>query len=44
MRKAFTAMHRGLAWLTLAAGGAQFFFAGLGIFGASDLRAHRTTG
>lgn len=44
MRKAITAMHIGLAWVILAAVGAQFFFAGLGIFGASDLRAHRMIG
>ena len=44
MRKAITAMHVGLAWVILAAVGAQFFFAGLGLFGASDLRAHRMTG
>ncbi|MGI8854956.1 MAG: DUF6220 domain-containing protein [Thermomicrobiales bacterium] len=44
MRKAISAMHVGLAWIILAAVGAQFFFAGLGLFGATDLRAHRLTG
>lgn len=44
MRKAITAVYLGLAWVILAAVGAQFFFAGLGLFGASDLRAHRMTG
>ncbi len=37
-------MHTGLAWIILAAVGAQFFFVGLGLFGATDLRAHRLTG
>jgi hypothetical protein len=37
-------MHVGLAWVILVAVGARFFFAGLGLFGATDLRAHRLTG
>lgn len=44
MRNTVSKMHVGLAWVILVAVGAQFFFAGLGLFGASDLRAHRTTG
>ena len=44
MRKAMSALHIGLAWVILVAVGAQFFFAGLGLFGATDLRAHRLTG
>src|SRR5258708_286442 len=44
MRKTIANLHVGLAWVILTAVGAQFFFAGLGLFGASDLRAHRVTG
>src|SRR5258708_3710889 len=44
MRKAITTMHTGLSWVILAAVGAQFFLVGLGLFGATDLRAHRLTG
>ncbi len=44
MKKAISAVHVGLAWIILVAVGAQFFFAGLGLFGATDLRAHRLTG
>src|SRR3954451_15747175 len=44
MRNAVSMVHVGLAWVILVAVGAQFFFAGLGLFGASDLRAHRMTG
>lgn len=44
MRTVFARMHIGLAWVILAAVGAQFFFAGLGIFGAASLQMHQTTG
>lgn len=44
MRKAITTMYAGLAWIILAAVGAQFFLVGLGLFGATDLGAHRLVG
>ncbi|MCA1669945.1 MAG: DUF6220 domain-containing protein [Thermomicrobia bacterium] len=44
MRKAITTMHAGLAWIILAAVGAQFFLVGLGLFGATNLGAHRLVG
>jgi hypothetical protein len=37
-------MHVGLAWVVLAAVVAQFFFAGLGIFGAAGFGMHKMTG
>jgi hypothetical protein len=44
MRNVVSKVHGGLAWIVVAAVVAQFFFAGLGIFGATTLQAHRTTG
>ena len=44
MRKALSRVHVGLAWGSVAAIVAQFFFAGLGIFGASSFAAHQVTG
>jgi hypothetical protein len=44
MKKVMATFFAGLAWIVFAAVVAQFFFAGLGIFGASDLQAHRMTG
>lgn len=44
MRGVVSKIHSGLAWVIFAAVVAQFFFAGLGIFGASNLQLHRTTG
>jgi hypothetical protein len=44
MRTALSKIHVGLAWGTFAAVVAQFFFAGVGIFGASSFEAHRLTG
>lgn len=44
MRNVIAKVHGGLAWIIVAAVVAQFFFAGLGLFGATDLRAHRLTG
>jgi hypothetical protein len=44
MRKVVSGIFAGLAWIVFAAVVAQFFFAGLGIFGASDFRAHRLNG
>jgi hypothetical protein len=44
MRSALFRIHGGLAWGSVAAVVAQFFFAGLGIFGASSFAAHQLTG
>ncbi len=44
MRNILSRMHAGLAWVILAAVVAQFFFAGLGLFGAAGFGAHRLTG
>jgi hypothetical protein len=44
VRKTIGSMHVGLAWVILAAVIAQFFFAGLGIFGAAGFGAHKTVG
>jgi hypothetical protein len=44
MRKTISAMHVGLAWVILATVIAQFFFAGLGIFGATGFGAHKMVG
>jgi len=44
MRNVVSKVHGGLAWVVVAAVVAQFFFAGLGLFGATTLQAHRTTG
>ncbi|MDQ2787453.1 MAG: DUF6220 domain-containing protein [Chloroflexota bacterium] len=44
MRKVASRMHGGLAWVILAAVIAQFFFAGLGVFGAAGFGAHKMTG
>jgi len=44
MRKVVARVHRGLAWMILAAVIAQFFLAGLGIFGAAGFDAHMMTG
>ncbi len=44
MRDQFARVHIGLAWVILAAVCAQFFFAGLGVFGAAGFGMHKTTG
>ncbi|MDQ6602387.1 MAG: DUF6220 domain-containing protein [Chloroflexota bacterium] len=44
MRNVLPQMHRGLAWIIIAAVGAQFFFAGLGLFTTAGFGAHRLTG
>ncbi len=44
MRNVVSRMHGGLAWVILVAVIAQFFFAGLGIFGAAGFGAHMMTG
>ena len=44
MRNTVSRIHRGLAWVVVAAIVAQFFFAGLGLFGAASFQAHKTTG
>ena len=44
MRNAVSKVHLGLAWVTVAAVIVQFFFAGLGIFGATGFGAHKTLG
>jgi hypothetical protein len=44
MKKVVSGIFAGLSWIIFAAVVAQFFFAGLGIFGASSLQAHRITG
>jgi hypothetical protein len=44
MRKALSRVHVGLAWGSVAAIVAPFFFAGIGIFGASNFAAHQLTG
>ncbi len=44
MRNAVSRMHVGLAWVIVAAVVAQFFFAGLGIFGATSFGAHKMVG
>lgn len=44
MRNAVSRMHGGLAWVIVAAVVAQFFFAGLGIFGAAGFGAHKLVG
>lgn len=44
MRKAVSMAHLGLTWVVLAAVVAQFFFAGLGAFGAASYSLHRTNG
>jgi hypothetical protein len=37
-------IHRGLAWVTMAALALQFYFAGLGMFGGSTFELHRVVG
>lgn len=44
MRGTISAIYAGLAWVIVAAVIAQFFFAGLGIFGAASFAAHKTVG
>src|SRR4051794_15491972 len=44
MRKVFGTIVRGLAWVAFAAVIAQFFLAGLGIFGATSFGAHKIVG
>jgi hypothetical protein len=44
MRKALSRVHVGLAWGSVAAIVAQFVFASIGIFGASNVAAHQLTG
>ena len=44
MRNLLSQLHMGLSWIILAAVGAQFFFAGLGLFTTAGFGAHRLTG
>ena len=44
MRKLLSRIHLGLSWLAVGAIVAQFFLAGLGIFGVASFRAHATNG
>jgi hypothetical protein len=44
MRNTLSKVHVGLAWVTVAAVVAQFFFAGLGIFGATGFGVHKMVG
>jgi hypothetical protein len=44
MRNILSQMHTGLAWIVLVAVGAQFFFAGLGLFTTAGFGVHRLTG
>ncbi len=44
MKRAVSTLHVCLAWVVLAAVVAQFFFAGLGIFGAAGFDMHKMTG
>ncbi|MGI8688964.1 MAG: DUF6220 domain-containing protein [Thermomicrobiales bacterium] len=44
MRNVVSRIHGGLAWVILVAVIAQFFFAGLGVFGAAGFGAHKVTG
>lgn len=44
MQRVLSRIHIGLSALIVAAVVAQFFFAGLGIFGAAGFRAHILTG
>ena len=44
MRNTVSRMHGGLAWIIVAAVVAQFFSAGLGIFGAAGFGAHKLVG
>jgi hypothetical protein len=44
MKKVVSSIFAALAWIVVAAVVAQFFLAGLGLFGASDFRAHRMNG
>jgi hypothetical protein len=44
MKRVVSGIFAGLSWIIFAVVVAQFFFAGLGIFGASSLQAHRVTG
>src|SRR3954463_13043798 len=44
MKKVVSSIFAGLAWIVVVAVVAQFFLAGLGLFGASDFRAHRMNG
>ena len=44
MRKGLSTAYSGLAWVCVALGVAQFFLAGLGIFGASSFSAHEGVG
>lgn len=44
MRDIIAKMHGALSWVIVAAVIAQFFLAGLGLFGAASFRAHMTNG
>jgi hypothetical protein len=44
MRNILSRIHTGLAWIILVAVGAQFFFAGLGLFTTVGFGAHRLIG
>ena len=44
MKSMLAKIHVGLAWVIVAVVIAQFFLAGLGIFGATGFGAHRGTG
>lgn len=44
MQAVISKIHGGLAWITLAAVVAQFFLAGLGVFGAESFAPHKALG
>jgi hypothetical protein len=44
VRRVISVLHVGLAWVLLIAVLAEFFFAGLGVFHASDFQIHMMTG
>ena len=44
MKRLFAQLHRGMAFVVLAAVVLQFLLAGIGIFGAGSLDAHRLVG
>lgn len=44
MKRLFAQLHNGMAYVVLAAVVLQFLLAGIGIFGAGSLEAHRVVG